>query len=406
MADDIRLKRTLSLPLLVLYGLGTTIGAGIYALVGKIAGEAGYLAPFVFLLAAAMASLTALSFGELCRRYPYSAGEAVYIREAFHWEWLSTVVGLLVVLTGIVSAAALVNGFIGYLGEFLEVQPSLTIVLTCRVLGALAGWGIAESVTVAAIVTLIEVGALLAIVWLGLEQTANPFGSWVAQWPETDWSSLGLVFGGATLAFYAFIGFEDMVNVAEEVRDVENTMPRAIILTLLISTLVYLLLMLVAVLTVTPDELSKSEAPLSLVYRQLTGGDSTVISVIGLFAIINGALIQIVMAARVMYGQAIMGQLPGGLGRIHGRTQTPLIATALVTGLVAAMALIGDLAGLARTTSLLMLTVFALVNLALWKIKRGRRSPVSFRPLPIWVPIAGFFVSSGMVLNELVQRLF
>ena len=164
--------------------------------------------------------------------------------------------------------------------------------------------------------------------------------------------------------------------------------------------------MLVAVLTVTPDELSKSEAPLSLVYRQLTGGDSTVISVIGLFAIINGALIQIVMAARVMYGQAIMGQLPGGLGRIHGRTQTPLIATALVTGLVAAMALIGDLAGLARTTSLLMLTVFALVNLALWKIKRGRRSPVSFRPLPIWVPIAGFFVSSGMVLNELVQRLF
>jgi amino acid transporter len=301
----IYVSNALSLPLLVLYGLGTTIGAGIYALVGKIAGEAGYLAPFVFLLAAAMASLTALSFGELCRRYPYSAGEAVYIREAFHWEWLSTVVGLLVVLTGIVSAAALVNGFIGYLGEFLEVQPSLTIVLTCLVLGALAGWGIAESVTVAAIVTLIEVGALLAIVWLGLEQTANPFGSWVAQWPETDWSSLGLVFGGATLAFYAFIGFEDMVNVAEEVRDVENTMPRAIILTLLISTLVYLLLMLVAVLTVTPDELSKSEAPLSLVYRQLTGGDSTVISVIGLFAIINGALIQMVMAARVMYGQAI-----------------------------------------------------------------------------------------------------
>jgi len=141
MTEQTQLRRGLSLPLLVLYGLGTTIGAGIYALVGKIAGESGYLAPLAFLLAAAMASLTALSFGQLCRRYPYSVGEAFYVREAFHWEWVSTLVGLLVVLTGLVSAAALVNGFIGYLGEFIEVQPSLTILLVCLLLGMLAGWG-------------------------------------------------------------------------------------------------------------------------------------------------------------------------------------------------------------------------------------------------------------------------
>jgi len=405
MTEQTQLRRGLSLPLLVLYGLGTTIGAGIYALVGKIAGESGYLAPLAFLLAAAMASLTALSFGELCRRYPYSAGEAFYVREAFHWEWVSTLVGLLVVLTGLVSAAALVNGFIGYLGEFIEVQPSLTILLVCLLLGMLAGWGIAESVSLAALVTLIEIGGLLVIVWLGLEQSTNPLISWIAHLPEQNWNNLGLIFAGATLAFYAFIGFEDMVNVAEEVRDVKTTMPRAIILTLVISTLIYLLLMMVAVLTVSPSELAKSDAPLPLVYRQLTGEDSTLISVIGLFAIINGALIQIIMAARVLYGQATMGQLPKVLTHIHVRTQTPLIATALVTSLVLALALIGDLAGLARTTSILMLTVFAFINLALWQIKRRDPNLADFKPLPIWIPVVGFFVSSGIVLNELAHSL-
>ena len=405
MTEQTQLRRGLSLPLLVLYGLGTTIGAGIYALVGKIAGESGYLAPLAFLLAAAMASLTALSFGELCRRYPYSAGEAFYVREAFHWEWVSTLVGLLVVLTGLVSAAALVNGFIGYLGEFIEVQPSLTILLVCLSLGMLAGWGIAESVSLAALVTLIEIGGLLVIVWLGLEQSTNPLISWIAHLPEQNWNNLGLIFAGATLAFYAFIGFEDMVNVAEEVRDVKTTMPRAIILTLVISTLIYLLLMMVAVLTVSPSELAKSDAPLPLVYRQLTGEDSTLISVIGLFAIINGALIQIIMAARVLYGQATMGQLPKVLAHINVRTQTPLIATALVTSLVLVLALIGDLAGLARTTSILMLTVFAFINLALWQIKRRDPNLADFKPLPIWIPVVGFFVSSGIVLNELAHSL-
>lgn len=405
MTEQTQLRRGLSLPLLVLYGLGTTIGAGIYALVGKIAGESGYLAPLAFLLAAAMASLTALSFGELCRRYPYSAGEAFYVREAFHWEWVSTLVGLLVVLTGLVSAAALVNGFIGYLGEFIEVQPSLTILLVCLLLGMLAGWGIAESVSLAALVTLIEIGGLLVIVWLGLEQSTNPLNSWIAHLPEQNWNNLGLIFAGATLAFYAFIGFEDMVNVAEEVRDVKTTMPRAIILTLVISTLIYLLLMMVAVLTVSPSELAKSDAPLPLVYRQLTGEDSTLISVIGLFAIINGALIQIIMAARVLYGQATMGQLPKVLAHINVRTQTPLIATALVTSLVLVLALIGDLAGLARTTSILMLTVFAFINLALWQIKRRDPNLADFKPLPIWIPVVGFFVSSGIVLNELAHSL-
>lgn len=405
MTEQTQLRRGLSLPLLVLYGLGTTIGAGIYALVGKIAGESGYLAPLAFLLAAAMASLTALSFGELCRRYPYSAGEAFYVREAFHWEWVSTLVGLLVVLTGLVSAAALVNGFIGYLGEFIEVQPSLTILLVCLSLGMLAGWGIAESVSLAALVTLIEIGGLLVIVWLGLEQSTNPLISWIAHLPEQNWNNLGLIFAGATLAFYAFIGFEDMVNVAEEVRDVKTTMPRAIILTLVISTLIYLLLMMVAVLTVSPSELAKSDAPLPLVYRQITGEDSTLISVIGLFAIINGALIQIIMAARVLYGQATMGQLPKVLAHINVRTQTPLIATALVTSLVLVLALIGDLAGLARTTSILMLTVFAFINLALWQIKRRDPNLADFKPLPIWIPVVGFFVSSGIVLNELAHSL-
>jgi amino acid transporter len=170
------------------------------------------------------------------------------------------------------------------------------------------------------------------------------------------------------LAFYAYIGFEDMVEVAEEVRNVERNLPRAILLTLFLSTLIYIALIFSAVLAVGPNLLAQSSAPLADVYRHLTGSDPTVISFIGLFAIINGALIQVIMASRVLYGLASRGQLPRFFARVNRYTRTPLPATLTMGAAVIALALSGTLAGLAELTSVTMLCIFALVNLSLCRL--------------------------------------
>lgn len=404
MSNPVTLKRSLSLTMLVLYGLGTTIGAGIYALIGEIAGVAGYLAPFSFLLAALLAGVTALGFAELAARFPRAAGEALYVREGVGSRTLSTFTGLLVVLAGLVSAAAMINGFVGYLHQFVQTDRAVVIIVVTLTLGAAAAWGIAESVLIASLLTLVEVGGLIWIMVVSSHAAADSARAW------TDAVSLDIAawqgaLGAALLAFYAFIGFEDMVNVAEEVRDVRRNLPLAILLTLLISTLLYVLLMLIAVLAVPPGELAASQAPLAYLYQRVTGQPATAISLIGMFAIINGALIQIVMAARVLYGLSVMAQLPTVLGRVSARTRTPLLATFLVTALVLALALTGRLAPLAEMTSVTMLVVFALVNLALWRIKRRDPGPPGVRALPLWVPVAGFLVSVGFVLGEAVQLL-
>lgn len=397
------LKRALSLPLLVLYGLGTTIGAGIYALTGEIAGVAGYLAPLSFLIAAGMVGVTALSFAEISARFPFAAGSALYVKEGFSSRTLSTLVGLLVVLAGLTSSAALVNGFTGYFSQFFTASPELIVILATLTLGLLAAWGIKESVSAAAIITLIEVGGLLLVIGVNLESLSGLSLMWekVTTSTELQW---GGVYFGAILAFYAFIGFEDMVVVAEEVKEAQRNLPRGILLTLAITTLLYVSLLLVAVIAMEPRALAASEAPLAALYSHGTGKEATILSLIGMFAIINGALIQVIMASRLLYGLASQHQLPAILGRVNARTRTPLPATALVTAAVLGLALCGDLGPLAAATSLLMLTVFALVNLALLGVKRRSPRPAGIQVYPRWVPAIGFLLSIGFVIAELAGK--
>lgn len=397
------LKRTLSLPMLTLYGLGTTIGAGIYALVGEIAGVAGYGAPLSFLIAALVAGFTACSFAELAGRYPRAAGAALYVQQGFGNRRLARLVGLLVVLAGVVSSAALVNGFTGYVQGFLNMDRVWVILIVTLLLAGLAGWGISESVGVAALITLVETGGLLLVIGVG----AGELAALPDRWPEfvpgsaagVGWSAVLL---GVTLAFYAFIGFEDMVDVAEEVKDVQRTMPRAILLTLGISTGLYLLLMMTALLAMAPAELAGSGAPLALLYEAHTGRSAVIIGVIAMFAIINGALVQVVMASRVLYGLSSRGQIPAIFGRVHRTTRTPLIATATAAAMVLALGLYGRLGGLAAATSVIMMTIFALVNLALWRIKGRSPAPANVYEFPRLFPLIGFMLSTGFVLREFV----
>lgn len=161
--------------------------------------------------------------------------------------------------------------------------------------------------------------------------------------------------------------------------------------------------MVTAVLSLSPAELASSEAPLAQIYEHHTGEKATIISIIGMFAIINGALIQMIMASRVLYGLSSRGQLPDLLGVVHHRTRTPIIATVVATVIVLILALIGRLASLAEATSVIMLTIFSIVNLALWRIKRRDPLPVGVRIFPSWIPITGFFVSFAFVLSEVIN---
>ncbi|MEZ5560239.1 MAG: APC family permease [Pseudomonadales bacterium] len=396
------LKRALNLPMLVLYGMGTTIGAGIYALVGEIAGVAGDGAPFSFLIASIIAGFTACSFAELAGRYPRAAGAALYVQQGFGDPRLGLVVGLLVVLAGVVSSAALVNGFTGYLQEFVPVQRGLAITGIAMLLGGVAIWGIAESVTAAALITIVETGGLLLVVVVGADAFAALPERWVDFLPGSATAPWAGAFLGVSLAFYAFIGFEDMVDVAEEVKDVQRVLPLGILLTLGFTTLIYLLLMVSALLALPPQDLAQSSAPLALLYQHHTGQTPLVIGVIALFAIINGALIQIIMASRVLYGLASRGQLPGALSRVSAVTRTPVLATLIVTGLIVVLALLGRLGGLAATTSVIMLSIFTLANLALWRIKARGRAPAGVIEFPRWFPLVGALLSAGFVLRELL----
>lgn len=400
------LKRSLSLTLVTLYGLGNILGAGIYVLIGKVAANAGQFAPLSFLVASVLAGLTAFTYAELSSRYPLSAGEAVYMQAGFNLKLLSATVGLLIILAGIVSAATITRGFVGYLQQFVPVSPALVIVLLVVALGALAAWGIVESVRAAALLTLAELFGLLLLLWVAAPEAGaiiEGLQSMSTSIAISDWH--GILLGGI-LAFYAYIGFEDMVNVAEEVHNPVINLPRAILIALVISTFLYMAVALVAVTSGPVAELANSDAPLAFLYQRATGEAPTLISIIALFAVVNGALIQIIMASRVCYGLSRQGWLPAMFSRVNRTTHTPLIATFLVSLFILVMALWLPIETLARGASLLLLAVFSLVNLSLWRIKKRTDLPPAEFSVPAWVPASGFVSSTAFMLYQLLAGAY
>ncbi len=394
------LARRLNLPLLTLYGLGVTVGAGIYVLIGTTAGVAGVYAPVSFLLAAAVVAFTGFSYAELGTRFPVSAGEAAYVRNGLRSPPLALIVGLMVAASGIVSSAAVSIGSAGYLRTFFDVPPSLLTTLIIGVLGFAAAWGILESVIIAAVFTVIEIGGLGLVIYQGI--TINPdlfadIGSLVPPFDSTAWRGIA---AASLLAFFAFVGFEDIANVAEEVRDPRHTMPRAIAMTLVIATALYIVVVAVMVLVVPIADLAASSAPLTLVFGSDKAALSAAFGAIAVVATVNGVLVQMIMASRVLYGLAAQGSLPAILAKVHPRTRTPLIATAAVVAVILLLALFVPIAPLARSTSTIVLLVFVLVNAALLRLKfRARHADAdpSVFTVPIVVPLVGVLSSAALL---------
>lgn len=348
-------------------------------------------------------ALTVASYAELSTRFPVSAGEAAYVRAAFQSRALATAIGLLTVVTGVVSSAAVTLGSAGYIQQFIDLPQGLIVVIVIVLLGAVAAWGILESVVLASLFTLIEVGGLVIVILAGIHADL-PIVAAITRLPPLDAAALSGIGFGSLLAFFAFIGFEDLANVVEEAKVPHRDIPRAMVLTLGISTVLYVLVAAVAVSAVPIERLSSSSAPLSLVFRQVAGVSPATISAIAIVATLNTILAQMTMAARVVYGLAREGGLPAIFARVHRRTGTPLVATACIAACVVPLALFVPLTPLAEGTSLATLAVFALVNLALLRLRyRGVQSDNPHVSVPIWIPAIGFVTCLAMMAGALFR---
>ena len=408
--EGAKLKRTITLPFIIFYGLGTMVGGGIYALTGKVAGEASMHAPIAFAIAAILALITAFSYAELVARHPYSSGEARYVHNAFGKEWFTKTIGWLVVFMGVVSSAALSTAAAGFL---LDITPFSEYFLTFTIvfiLGGIALWGISESVVVVAIITIIEVGGLLFVIVTSGDAIQTLPMRWHEIIPSLNIDNIAVWAGissGAFLAFYAFIGFEDMVNVAEEVKGVKRNMPIAILTCILLTLFLYISISLVSVLSVTPEILGKSNTPLAEILKH-NGSNMPplLMTLISLLAVINGALVQIIMASRVIYGMASADRAPSFFKKISSDTHTPIRATILAISMVLLLALFMDLTTLAKTTSTIILFVFASINAALLEIKSNEKDvPDDVPNYPIWLPWLGLITCVGMLGIGLLSQI-
>lgn len=386
---DAPLLRRIGPGLLTAYGVGVMIGAGIYVLVGAVAADAGVWAPLSFLIAGVIAVPTALSYAEFSSRLPEAAGEAAYIGAGFGKPALAMFVGLAIVVAGTVSAAAVLRGGVAYLTNAIDIPTVIAILFLGLCLTAVAIWGVLESLALAALFTAVELAGLVLVAWAGFG--AEPVAAWTTP-PAVPMSGLLL---GAALAFFAFIGFEDIVNMAEEVREPERTLPIAILSALAITTVIYALVTLAAVRAVPGALLAASESPLALVWQARFGGTAGFLSLVAVFAALNGVLAQIVMASRVLFGLGARSPAFALFHKAHPRLGTPLLATALVGGCVIGAAVALPVATLAEATAAILLAVFTFVNLALIRLKRADPAAQPRFEVPLAVPVAGFVLSAA-----------
>ena len=318
-ADSGELRRVISRPILTFFILGDILGAGIYTLTGQVGGDVGGAIWASFLVAFLLAFLTAFAYMELVTKYPQAAGGALYCDRAYKIKFLSFLVTFAIMASGVTSAtfaASRVGGnyFTGLTG--VENPPMVLIgIVAILLVAAINLWGVAESLRVNVVITIIELSGLLFIIGVGGFVLAGGDGN-PAQAFDFAGTGFGVVTGvlaGAATAFYAFLGFEDSVNLAEETHEPSKTFPPAMITALVLAGIVYLLVAFTAAMTVPLDVLTESSGPLLEIVR-LGAPDlpaERVFSAVSMIAVSNTMLINMLMASRLLYGMANRGVLPG-----------------------------------------------------------------------------------------------
>ncbi|MFC3686846.1 APC family permease [Aquipuribacter hungaricus] len=388
------MRRVLGYRLLLVLIVGDILGAGIYTLSGVVAGEIGGALWLPFLVAFVLAALTACSYAELVGRYPQAAGAALYVQQAVKIPLLTFMVAFAVVLSGITSAATASRAIGGdYLEEFVTLPVALVAAVFLLVVLAVNLWGVKQSLTINLVLTGVEVVGLLTVLGLGGTAVLTGVGD-LGRLGEIDADGLFAIFGATALAFYALIGFEDSVNLAEETREPRKVFPKALFTGLGLTGVVYLLIAVISSTLVAAEDLAQSDGPLLLVV-EAAGFDypSQLFALISLVAVSNTALINLIMASRLLYGMGRQRVIPGVFARVLPGRRTPWVGAAVATAATYVLVLTGELDGLADTTVLFLLLVFTSVNVSCLVSRRDRVPGQGFRA-PTAVPVLGAVASA------------
>lgn len=380
------LEKSIGLWMFAAYGIATIVGAGIFVLVGEVAGKAGMATPLVFVGAGLIAGITALSYAELGARHPEAGGPAAFADEAFSQRWLNALIGYGIAATGIVSAATIATGFAGYLAAFIDTPEWLAKTAILVALGTIAALGAKQTAWVMFLSMVAGMFALGVVIYGGFTEGA-PIDETFSAMTSSALDLGALAFLSAVfLSFYAFIGFEDMIHMAEEVKNAERTLPLGLVIALVVVIVLYGLTAFAAVSLADAKELKDADAPLVYASQQ-AGFSKWIVGIPSLLILPTGALAQIVMASRMTYDLGRRDAVPGRIATINEKTNTPLIATILATGIAVALTFGFPLDALASITSFIILAVFGVANVALIVLdKRKDEAPFN---VPDWVPYVG-----------------
>lgn len=398
MAETPKLRRSLGLFACTMMGVGAILGAGIYALVGKATGQAGGAVWISFVIAAGFAGLTGLGYAELSSFIPRAGGQYHYIRRAFGARTAFVATWLMLGGLALVSATVAL-GFAGYLDSITPIPTIPTAVAAIAVTAVVLTIGIRESAWFAGVCTALEVLGLVVVIVLGVPALGTVD---LLEAPH-GWVGIG---SGAALIFFAYIGFEEIVQLSEEAHEPTRTIPRALLLSVLISTVLYVLVAMAAVSLVGWPALAASDAPLATVVAETGPRITSSIATIALFSTANTVLMMMLSAARLLYGMAEHGALPSVLGRVHPRRKTPWVATVAVATLSA-----GCVVGLRRielvatVSNFVLFATFILVNAAVIALRfrephvpRPFRIPGAVARVPL-VPVVAIVGAVGLALQ-------
>ncbi|OFS16053.1 amino acid permease [Kytococcus sp. HMSC28H12] len=408
------MKRVLGPKLLLLFIIGDILGTGIYAITGKVAHEVGGAVWVPFVIAFAIAIITAFAYLELITKYPHAGGAANFIHQAFGIQFLTFMVTFLVMASGITSASTAAKAFASNLSAGLGADwasdslPVLLLAVAFMLLVALINFrGVAESVMLNVVLTCVELSGLLLVIFVGLWAVMGgsdaPVDFSRAMMFETsgDKNAFLAVTAGTSLAFFAMVGFEDSVNMAEETKDPIKTFPRIMFTGLVITAAIYVLVSVTAVALVPVGELGEGDTPLLKVVQ--AGAPNLPIDTfypfIAMFAVANTAVINMLMASRLLYGMAKQDVLPRPLALVHSGRRSPWVAIIVTTLLaVGLITFVGKVSALGGTTALLLLAVFALVNVACIVLrKRDHEIDHDYFKAPTWIPWVGAIACAYMV---------
>jgi APA family basic amino acid/polyamine antiporter len=401
------LKRDVTLGTAILYGVGIILGAGVYALVGEAAALTGNSLWISFVLAALVSAFTGLSYMELISMFPRSAAEYTYVKNAFRNKLLAFNVGWIEIFADTIAASAVSLGFAGYFHALFGTPIILTALVLIFIMSIVNYWGIKESSRLNVVFTLVEIAGLVLVVALAL--VYGKFGS--VDYLEMPRGVTGTL-SAAALIFFAYIGFEDLANISEEVKDARKTVPKALLASVVITTVIYVLVSMAVVSLVDWQELAESKAPLALAVSSVLGGQGFwLMSIVSLFATANTVLLSLIVSSRMMYGMGRDRSLPEALSKIHKKRRTPYVAVLVTMILAMAFVLFGHINIVASITDLGTFYVFIFVNASaiilryrMPKVKRLFRTPLNIGRFPM-IPFFGLLSSLILVSHLRIEAI-